>query len=315
MQELFQVAGRIHISADDKTRNILSGIMPGKFECLFCVWTPSDGVQQLDGTYKQPSAKRSKEQHASMLAKLRAPPYNGDAVAGSKHCQGVEQEPLVLFRESFQETFPVESLHALLGGFRKLHTNALKPLSSDQVEAHLAALVELGIEAVKYFGAQASYEGRDVHVILANLDDVDLRYAENDGAFQLLHYLRRVVDACFGVKRHADYRRHIDAFRDACMREKVSFAWKIHQIVDHIPEQLEDFEEEGDAGMAIVSQQAGESCHRTFLGDWAVIKAAPEKRTYGKRLKSAVVTFNYLNFARRPTGRSIQSVLQVNSGE
>ena len=84
---------------------------------------------------------------------------------------------------------------------------------------------------------------------------------------------------------------------------KASVTWKVHCIVNHLPEFLRKVK----TGMSIYSEQTVEACHSDFKKTFKRFKVKESHKNHGNRLKRAVVEYN----SRRLLARKLPNLLKA----
>eukprot|EP00733_Pompholyxophrys_punicea_P000585 Pompholyxophrys_punicea_v1_NODE_178_length_2994_cov_7.487581.p1 type:complete len:680 gc:universal NODE_178_length_2994_cov_7.487581:2498-459(-) len=273
-------AVKITCVGDLKVEHLLMGIMQGKFPCVYCKWEHTSGFEGecLPRTYAD---------HLSLYQKLQEE-HGGNSKYAIK-CDGVEALPVAPYDNPLDFVAP-PGLHLLLGVFHKLYDAMKAKMRARQLQLHEAALKKHCIFRSEYFGG--SFEGNQVRKILKLLDSLHMLPGPELSA---LRELNRVVVACFGMHREADYQKRIADFIDAYKRTKLSVTLKVHVLAKHVVDYLET-RSEANMGLAFYSEQATESSHSKYKRAWKRFKTNVDNPLYGERLLNCVKDFNFQRF-------------------
>lgn len=107
--------------------------------------------------------------------------------------------------------------------------------------------------------------------------------------------LAKVVHGCYSYKVADTIKEDIDNFRKTYLKLQITVTPKVHIILDHLYEFLEDTAAANNGvwvGLAMYSEQAFESVHSDFKKRWQHFKVNFKNESYGEILKRAVCCYN-----------------------
>lgn len=294
MKRLF-AAHDVQIVADLKLQFLISGVMLGKYKCIYCHWQAG---------YAR-STERTFSSNLEMFHTLKTK-YGGDAKKHAINCRGVEAEPIVDHPDLLR-AMPPPGLHLKMGITDHCYKELMKCMSPSELSLHQAALKQFGIKKSKYHGG--CFEGRATCLLLKNLPSLHMNPNERcTPIYNALVAFSAVVDSCFGLTRDPDYRYDITAFQAAWRATEMSVTPKVHYVFCHVSDYLERYEKPG-VGLGIVSEQAIEASHHHFGNLFQhypscntepseILTSADEKKLlrFGKGVRDCVIKYNEQRF-------------------
>lgn len=297
MKKLF-LTHDVQIVADLKFQFLISGVMMGRYQCIYCHWRPELGVKR--------SNDRTYESNCEMFAHLQEK-YAGNAQKHAIRCSGVEAQPYLDHHYDMLWAMPPPPLHLKMGIADHCYKALVRIMSPEELKAHQAALSAFGIRKSSYHGG--AFEGHATCLLLKHLSELHLNpNAECQPIYDVLHAFSVVVDSCFGFKRDDDYKYHITAFAAAWVGWGVPVTPKAHYVISHVADYLERYEAPG-VGLALVSEQAIEASHHHFGGlfkkypsygtEPSEVTTAEDDRKlmrFGNGLRDCVIKYNAQRF-------------------
>ena len=102
-----------------------------------------------------------------------------------------------------------------------------------------------------------------------------------------------ICQSCFGLQRGKMWKEHIKEFADAWLKSGMSITYKVHVLVQHVPEYFDCSMEKNNNGLAWTSEQGLESCHQKVNRMWDLFKTGEENKYYPSRLKNLIISYLY----------------------
>ena len=194
----------------------------------------------------------------------------------------------------------IPELHVMQGFVNHLFWDGLVSLVGR--EKALLWPMKLNLISKKYHGE--IFEGNACRILLKEADKLnDKEIYKDTSIFALMPYItafkimNKIVNSCFSLKRLEpieNIRTLITDLRKALLATAVSETLKIHVLLEHLNQCLEQIDSK--QGLGLWSEQASESAHREFLKFWERRKVNLISHvSYPQRLKEATVEFSSLH--------------------
>ena len=191
---------------------------------------------------------------------------------------------------SYTSALPI--LHMTLGIVQNLYNKMTEFLSDEEKEDVENILTAIGAVRSSYHGH--AFEGRGVHAILDNLQMFP-QCVKRTSSFNALKYYDVFLQKCGGITRGLEWQQSVEDFLIAFKQTGLRPFLKVH-VITHVPQYftiLDSFCKYENPGLAWLSEQAIESCHRQFKDTWNRFKSTPKSKN---ALLLAVKDFNYVRF-------------------
>ena len=278
----------VSLTVDLKAASIATGVMLGRYPCIWCNWSVNDNFNENDTAY----TIRNNAHHMEMWNRLQVK-YKGNWKTYSKECDGIENLPVVdKWVDNSMQIWNIPELHLLLGVGQKLYDNVLLKMSVDEQNQHKELLKKYGIITSDYHGN--AFEGNAMSKLLKNIPNLGMN--PNNICVIALKRFSDVVEACFRTEVSENYSQAILLFEEAYKSTGLSCTVKVHCLCRHVRTFIEDFLPKG-AGLGAVSEQAFESSHSRFKRVWErQYKCNQYSPLYAKNLYLTVCELMYCNY-------------------